>query len=188
MLRFLQARENIYNHFQNSSCSSYFCNPSNEHEFVAYNNSMYLLQDTAESLLAHRQQGFSPDSHQAYIEFWGVMQAAFIQQDTIDELYNTITNRKLNTKSLTAWHNLRNLRNICAGHPANKSLPKGSPTIRTFMGRDFGNYQSISYEQWDQVDGRSHPRANLGQLIDEYACDATNILNGILSIMQSKWP
>jgi len=54
---------------------------------------MYLLQDTSESLYVHRIKGFANDPHEAYIEFWGVMQAIFIQQDAISELYEAVTSK-----------------------------------------------------------------------------------------------
>lgn len=41
------------------------------------------------------KKGFSEDPHEAYLKFWGVMQAIIIQQDSICELYWAINDEKL---------------------------------------------------------------------------------------------
>ncbi len=55
----------------------------NEEIYSAYYISMYLIQDTYGAILAHQKKGFSEEPLLAYIEFWGVMQAIVIQQDSI---------------------------------------------------------------------------------------------------------
>ena len=168
MQRVATRRIEIYNHLQGStSCQTFFFAAAQEERFAAYYTSMYLLQDTTESLMAHREKDFSSNPLEAYIEFWGVMQALVIQQDSIAELYKAVTSSKLDTRNLTSWQALRTLRNTCAGHPANKARPKTSPTSRTFMGRSFGNYSAVTYEQWQSGDrqrggSKSHPVVNLG--------------------------
>ena len=73
---------------------------------------------------------------------------------------------------LPSWSALRRLRNECAGHPAKATGPRDAPTRRTFMGRGFGDYNSIKYEQWSPRDEVAHPTAELGRLLDAYAVDA----------------
>jgi len=55
----------------------------------------------------------------SYIEIWGVMQALSIQQDAITELHKVIVGNK--PKTGPAWSELRNLRHLTTGHPANRS-------------------------------------------------------------------
>ena len=77
---------------------------------------MYLMQDSTEALWTHRQRGFTEgDALLAYVEFWGVMQAVIIQQDSINELHEVIVGDNLDTGQLIGWHRLRDLRNECAG-------------------------------------------------------------------------
>ena len=59
----------------------------------------------------------------SYIEIWGVMQALSIQQDAITELHKVIVGNK--PKTGPAWSELRNLRHLTTGHPAN--LSQGVP-------------------------------------------------------------
>ena len=199
MNQLLETRQKIYDYFHsNDACQEFFFNNAREERYAAYYTSMYLISNTAESLWVHRQKGFSEDPHEAYIEFWGVMQAIIIQQDSIGELYWAINNQKLNWNDLKAWKKIRELRHICAGHPAKKDRPANKPLKRTFMGRSFGDYSSFHYEQWEMpastkkennpLENVSHPEIELGNLIDEYSGEATNKLIDILDSMKKQWP
>lgn len=184
-----EIREQIYDHFHKSkACGDFFFSDEQAARYAAYYTSMYLLQDTTESLSVHRTKGFSGDPHEAYIEFWGIMQAIIIQQDALCELYEAVKGSKLDTKGFKNWQYLRNLRNICAGHPAKKDRPKSAPLVRSFMGRGFGDYSSIRYEKWESGSGISHPEVNLGQVIDKYATEAETIITDIYSSIKNQWP
>ena len=192
-----QRRDDIDNYFQsNDSCRKYFLEPAHEEEFVAHYNSMYLLQDSTESLWLHRRRGFSSKPLLAYLEFWGAMQAVIIQQDSISEIYAVMVGTRLDAKArgLKAWLEIRELRNICAGHPAMKDKPKSTGLTRSFMGRSFGSYDEITYERWQsgkqgQSKGtRSHPRVQLGKLLDRYSIEAERQLANVLAAMKRRWP
>jgi len=189
MQRVATRRDEIYNYFHGSaSCQRFFFASAQEERYAAYYTSMYLLQDTTESLMVHRRKGFSSDPFEAYIEFWGVTQALFIQQDSISELHEAVTGSALDTRSMASWQSLRTLRNTCAGHPAKKDLPKTSPLSRTLMGRGFGNYSGVTYEQWQSGRSISHPAVDLGALIDSYATEAESQLAATLQSMKRQWP
>lgn len=191
MIRILDRRQEIYDYFQgNTGCQEYFLVPGHKAEYSAYYNSMYLLQDSTEGLWQHRSRGFANDPLQAYIEFWGVMQAINIQQDSICQLYIAILGKTLRAKdkNLVSWMALRELRNICAGHPVRKTLPDTEPLTRTFMGRGFGNYDEITYEQWQDGIGTTHPTVNLGALLDAYESEAEAQLLEVINELKRKWP
>lgn len=199
MDKILKTRQEIYDYFQsNNACQKFFFKTSKEDRYVAYYTSMYLISDATESLCVHRKKGFSEDPHEAYLEFWGIMQAIIIQQDSICELYWAINDEKLSWNDLTAWKQIREIRNICAGHPAKKDRPNNIPLKRTFMGRFFGNYSLFHYEQWGKpnslsksnniLDNITHPDIKLGKIIDNYSEEAANKLIEILQSMTKKWP
>lgn len=189
MKQIAEIRNAIYDYFQGSAeCQKFFYDLAHEEESVTYYNSMYLLQDTTESLWNHRKAGFSGNPLQAYIEFWGVMQAVFIQQEAIAELCEIITGKKLNPWSIKKWAEIRLLRNICAGHPVKKDIPRTASLTRSFMGRSFGGYNEMVYEQWQTGSGRSNPRIKLGVLLDEYAIEAAAQLDTVFSAMKKRWP
>jgi proline iminopeptidase len=100
MERLLSVREAIYNLFQGGPWLDFLVSKGDR--YAAYYMSMYLLQDTGEALHGHRQHGFSAGAMQAYLEFWGVMQALVIQQDAICELYQAVKGCKLAIKPNSA--------------------------------------------------------------------------------------
>lgn len=188
MRHFSEARERIYEFFHASAaCRSHFEDPSHESEYAAYYNSMYLLQDTCESLWHHRDKGFSKRARVAYIEFWGVMQAVIIQQDAALELVWALTGSRPSWANGSNALELRNLRNTCAGHPALQDRRKGQPIARSFMPRSFGSYDSVSYEIWQQGKGTSHSSAPLGALLDAYDMEAAGMLDAALRVASAKW-
>ena len=195
----LKIRERIYDFFHgNEDCQNFFFDDAQEERYAAYYTSMYLLQDTTESLFVHRKHGFSNDPLEAYIEFWGIMQAIFIQHDAICELYEAVTDSKLKIDDLSSWQELRFLRNTCAGHPAKRDRPNSKPLTRTFMGRSFGGYSLLTYEKWEKpkskspssspLENISHPQVDLGNLMDAYEKEATEIIHKILEFMEKEWP
>ena len=199
MDKILETRQEIYDYFQsNNACQEFFLNSSNKERYVAYYTSMLLIKNATESLWDHRNKGFSPDPPEAYLEFWGVMQAIIIQQDSIGELYWAVKSQKLDWNDLESWKKIREIRNICAGHPAKIDRPSDKPLKRTFMGPSFGNYSLFHYEQWEKpmtsskseyiLNNITHPEIKLGTIVDDYSEEAANKLREILQSMKKQWP
>lgn len=190
MDQILAIRPKIYDQFHGSTAGTeHFFKAEHAAEYAAYYTAMYLIQDTGESVWVHMKRGFSSDPHIAYIEFWGVMQAIEIQQDAILELYKAVIGSKPTIPENSVWWKIRDLRILCAGHPANRSH-KVPATQRTFMSRHFGDYSCIKYELWDArtPTQRSHPVFNLGAMIDLYDVVGAQILKEVLNAMAEKWP
>ncbi len=182
MERLLSVREEIYNQFQAGPWIDFFVKKSNGARYDAYYTSMYLLQDTGEALYQHRQRGFGVDDLQAYLEFWGVMQAFFIQQDAICELYEAVKGCKLKIKPDSAWGKLREFRNRAAGHPAKRD--RGAPFTRTFMARGFGQYPAIKVHEWHATSGtETCSTNNLAVMMDAYEREATSYLREVLAVL-----
>jgi hypothetical protein len=189
MIQLLKVHAAIYDQFHGSSAGpAFFFRPENVDAYAAYYTSMYLIQDTGEAVLTHMTRDFSSDAMQAYLEFWGVMQAIDIQQDAIFQMHEAVVGTAPTIQSGSAWAQLRNTRHLCAGHPANRKHGVPAPQ-RTFMSRSFGNYDRIQYELWDASTGQTtHPVIDLRHMINRYDAEASAVLNGILSTMKSKWP
>ncbi len=177
----LQTRSSIYDRFHSdSTAQNYFNKQGNKDAFAAYYTSMYLIQDTGEAIYSHMKQGFSNDPMNAYIEFWGVMQAIIIQQDAICELYHAVTGKELVWSKLTAWVELRKTRNSCAGHPANQGRGVQAHR-RSFIGRMGMTYENIKYEMWDaDTEQTTFPKINLKKMIYEYDKEASSVLQDVL--------
>jgi hypothetical protein len=57
------------------------------------------------------------------------------------------------------------------------------------MGRSFGTYRSIKYEQYNSVlDTRTYPTFNLEALIQSYDEEAASVLGAVLAEMKRKCP
>ena len=129
MDKVLQVRSKIYDQFHHSAAGpDFFFKDVHADEYAAHYTSMYLIQDTGEAVWKHLRRGFSGDPLTAYLEFWGVMQALTIQQDAIRELHNAVVGSFPVTSTLSGWQAIRDTRNLCAGHPAKRSV--GVPKTR----------------------------------------------------------
>ncbi|WP_027362082.1 hypothetical protein [Halodesulfovibrio aestuarii] len=179
-----QVRIDIYNFFHSSEeCQKYFFEPKNADEYARYYTSMYLIQDTIDGVQAHIHKGFSDDSSLAYIELCGVMQAIFIQQDSISTLVKIVKGEKLSPEEESGWQKIRTLRNQCVGHPGNQGRK-----YRSFFGRFDFSYAALEYERKDR-DAREPERinVNLEAWVRDYAEEAAGHLSGVLEAMRSRW-
>jgi hypothetical protein len=192
MDRLLGIRSAIYDHFHASRIrEDYFLQPGRRDRFAQYETAMLLLQDTGEALWSHRHREFSPSPMMAYIEFWGVVQAVIIQQDALVELAASVGAPAVSGGA--AWKDIRDFRNLLVGHPANKtSGPKSygaKGPMRSFMGRQEKTYRELTYELWDGgAQTVSHPRVDLGKMIDAYEVEAADHLEVVLAHLRRQWP
>lgn len=192
MDRLLRIRSAIYDHFHASDIrEGYFLQPGHRDRFAQYETAMLLLQDTGEALWTHRRREFSPSPMMAYIEFWGVVQAVIIQQDALVELATSVGAPAVHGGP--AWRDIRDFRNLLVGHPAKKaSGPKSDGArgpMRSFMGRQEKAYREMTYELWDGGAQKvSHPKVDLGQMIDAYEAEAADHLAAIFAHLRRVWP
>lgn len=189
MNNIIQAHGAIYTFYQSSRVmQAHFSLAAQDDAYATYYTSMYLIQDTSEAVCTHMRKGFPNDPMQAYIDFWGIMQALSIQQDAICELHKAILGKQCNTSGFVAWTSLRDTRNLCVGHPANRAHGRPKPQ-RAFMGRNFGVYSQITYEVWDAHSRQtSHQAFDLAELIKRYDTEASGLLLDIFQTMKRRWP
>lgn len=199
MERVLDGREAIYDFFDSSkSCQEFFFRSGNEDNFAAYYTSMVLLQDTSDAILAHRAKDFSDVPLQAYIEFWGIMQAVSLQQEALEELYRVIGGENLALGGFPFWGKIREKRNELAGRPAKKDRTKKHGVRRSFFGAHGIKYSGVRFEQYtesgptktrifDDTGITTMAAFGLGDLITGYAGEADEVLQRILSCMEDRW-
>ncbi len=175
----LKVREAIYEHIETcNKCD--FHQTSTHNSFIIYCVSKDTIQDTAEALWSHRRNGFSKDTFVKYIEYYGLLQAIYLQQDAISALYKLFIGNKPDISSKPCWNQLRNLRHCTAGHPVGR---------RKFLSRNAISYNEVEYTWWPE--GKRYPKnkiVNLSELLDKYSLEATSILQSILKFINQKCP
>lgn len=115
--------------------------------------------------------GFSNNPWRSYIEVWGYLQAIVISQDSLKELYWSITGEKLDTAPYNYWREARDYRIEIAGHPINRKN-----RFRSFFGRGRHDIKRFKYERFDGQKSVSsdamapveHPEVNLADLCSHY--------------------
>jgi hypothetical protein len=188
MNKIMQVRQELADHWHRCGATTGALFASDD-AFAAFYTSKFLIQDTAEAVWTHMEKGFSSKPLGAYIEFWGIMQALIIQQDAIKEMHKSVCGQTPNIPSPSAWSELRDLRNRCAGHPSDNTFSRKGSHVRSFMGRGFGNYERITYEEYDSAsEARSLPAFNLRRLIGSYDAEAAAILSAALIEMRRRCP
>jgi hypothetical protein len=116
MHKTLGARDRIYDHTSSPSCKwQDFCS---QEESERYGIAKDTIQDTAEALYTHRRTGFIRDKHLRYLEYCGILQAIYMQQDAICALNRLfLPSMKIDWDVFPHWKALRELRNDTVGHP-----------------------------------------------------------------------
>ncbi len=146
---------------------------STDDRYTAFCVAKDWLQDTGEALLCHRRKGFSPDPYQGYIEFWGVLQATFVQQDALAEMRYAASGKWQGAETMggRGWKSLRDLRNRIGGHPTRKDRGTDKKMLRSVTSRQTMTYDAISV-MFDTDGKRSHANINLGEMMDAYDREA----------------
>lgn len=199
MLKILEIRELINNHYDAStSFQEFFSGKKKADPFASYYTSKFLLQDSTEGLMAHRERGFGDNHLLSYIEFWGVLQAVIIQQDSIKTLYKLFLRKRLKARPNSKWIEVRRFRNLCGGHPAAVKEPRGKAfkvRYRSFFGRGAATYSAMNYEVWDGwkkadlLNGNPIVKTKeFGVLLDLYAVEAGGYMAEILVEIKRRWP
>ena len=180
MNKVLKERKKIYDHIDGSQSLCKWSEQASHTELEQYCIAKDTIQDTGEALLAHRQVGFNTDSSRRYIEYYGVLQAVYMQQDSIGALHKIFDpKQKLEFCNYPAWKELRDLRNDTAGHPVGRLKRLNRYSI---------SYNSVNY-QWlpnEDISSWESICVNLAALLDSYDIEAAGILTDIFIEMSQR--
>jgi len=163
----LTARMKIYDHIQNWSACHWFDRATHD-EYITYCVAKDTIQDTGETLLVHRQRGFSSDQYERYFEYYGILQAVYMQQDAVSALHRLFVGAALDVSDKASWSQIRDLRNDTAGHPVGR---------KRFLNRNAIGYDRVNYSWWPE--GSRFPKSEdiaLAKLMDSYATEAAEVL------------
>lgn len=174
MNKILEAREKIYDHIQNCGWQ----NKCAHNEFEVYCIAKDTIQDTGETLLLHRQHDFVKDVYRRYVEYYGVLQAVYMQQDAINALFKLfMAQQEIDFATLPNWQELRDLRDDTVGHPVGR---------RKRLNRNVIGYDCVNY-LWcpnTKMSSWKSKKVNLARLLDEYDTEAAGVLYSIFSQLE----
>lgn len=178
MNKILAAQEKIYDYIEDSKCG--WSETCSDIDFEKYCIAKDTIQDTAEGLLEHRKQGFTDDVYRRYIEYYGVLQAVYMQQDAITALFKLfMTPEAIDFDALPNWCELRALRDDTVGHPVGR-LKR--------LNRNGIAYNCVNY-QWcpgTNISSWGSKNVNLAALLDKYDPEAANVLESIFRRLQAE--
>jgi hypothetical protein len=175
----LQERAKIYDHIYGSQSNCTWLTNASHKDSEKCCIAKDTIQDTGEALLAHRSTGFHGDVRQRYIEYYGVLQAVYMQQDSIFTLYKLFgPQANLDFSLYPAWSKLRDLRNDTVGHPVGKLKRLNRSAI---------SYGRVNYQYWPSEDLSTlkSTDVNLARELDNYEQEAATILKLIVSEMSN---
>jgi hypothetical protein len=173
----LVAREKIYDHIQNQSVC-HWSDRATHDQYVTYCVTKDTILDTAETLLVHRKKGFVKDIYERYIEYYGVLQAVYMQQDAICALHRLFVKTELELSDMSNWKQVRELRNLTVGHPVGR---------KRFLSRNVISYDRVNYLWWPK--GNRFPKSenvSLATVIDDYAAEAAVVLERLHVVLESE--
>lgn len=145
------------------------------------------LDDTCLALLDYESQGFGKNNGEKYLRLYGTLQAIFLQQDAIHFLYKIFLKKELIPESVSAWSEIRNIRNLTIGHPIEKTKGEKKPkrcTISRITITDKGFLAQIwnSYICKDE-----YKNYDLWSIYKSYKSEAISYLKKIRNVQNKKW-
>lgn len=147
---------------------------------------MDALGDSGLGMEYYEASGIGDKDGEKYLKLYGLLQAVFLQQDSIRQLYRIFLGDDLQPASKLAWTRIRDLRNLAVGHPMDKKDKAGTKCcfisgIRTADDR-FNLavwYKDKCEYEFEDID--------LKGLYELYKLDAVKYLERIYKAQVAKW-
>lgn len=149
-------------------------------------SSLYVLEDTQltidlyrkKNIIVENQSNWLDDKAKNYILIYGILQAMYIQQDSIINICETI---KICDKSIILNNNdilyIRNLRNSCTGHPSNNRNKSNNFISQTSLSQYSFSYLAVDKDKSEVIE------INILDLIEKQNKNINSILDKIVSYL-----
>jgi hypothetical protein len=141
-------------------------------------------EDTTLALSNYESGAIGSDDGEKYLKLYGFLQAIFLQQDAIRELHRLFVGNFADPADMSAWKQLRELRNLTVGHPIEKGGKE--QRRRTFITRVSLKRDGFDYQVWHGGTGNtSFESADLLTLYVTYEKEAAFHLRKIITGLSS---
>jgi hypothetical protein len=155
-------------------------------EWMALCVAMDTLEDSCEALEYYEDSGIGNEIGEKYIKLYGLLQAIFLQQDSIRQLYLAFQGNYSQPDDDSAWTKIRNLRNLTVGHPLEKNNKTG--TKRVFISQVTIGGHGFQLIIWDKNKRRDQIEdVDLKALYEAYKSEAVKHLEKIHQAQITKW-
>ena len=147
-------------------------------EWYALCVAMDTIGDTCLSLEYYEASGIGDEYGEKYLKLYGLLQAIFLQQDSIREIYRIFLRSELQPNSDSAWIRIRDLRNLTVGHPIEKKHK--TETKRCFISRVTIHSDGFQLIIWNKnKEEKESEKVNLKSLYEKYKIEAVKYLKSI---------
>ncbi len=144
--------------------------------------SLDVAEDAMAAISCFLSGGIGNDVGERYLRLYGALQAVFLQQDAILKLCKLFLGSWTEPGALSAWKELRSLRNLTVGHPIERGT--GDHIRRSFVTQISLANDGFDYQVWHKDTSTfSFERAELIKLLMEYAKEAAQSLEGLLPVL-----
>jgi hypothetical protein len=155
-------------------------------EWYALCVAMDTLEDSCLALQYYEASGIGDEYGERYLKLYGLLQAVFLQQDSIRQLYRTFVGTHLESDSHSAWMRIRDLRNLTVGHPIEKRDKTG--TKRCFISRVTIETDEFRLRVWNKDEGRyEFEDVDLKHLYESYKSEAIEHLEEVHRAQLNRW-
>ena len=139
---------------------------------------MDTMGDTCLSLEYYEASGIGNKCGEKYLKLYGLLQAIFLQQDSIRRIYRIFLGSDLQPDSNSAWKRMRELRNLTIGHPIERKHEAGIK--RCFISRITICSDGFQLMVWNKnIEKDEFEDINLKSLYEKYKTEAVEYLKSI---------
>ncbi len=149
---------------------------------------MDVLGDTCIALMHFEENGIGEPFGENYLRLYGLFQAVILQQDAIQSLFQLIVQSTLSYPAGSFWKQIRDLRNMVAGHPLDKRGAPQQGDLRIFISRISITSNSFDLMICEELTGniKSQP-IGYRTIYEEYKIEALDALSTIENAQIKRW-
>jgi hypothetical protein len=155
-------------------------------EWIILCVSMDILGDTCLALEYYENSGLGDKDGEKYLNLYGLLQAIFLQQDAICQLFQIFMKSNLKPDANSEWMRIRYVRNLVAGHPIEKKDKKG--TKRCLISRATIQSDTFQLIVWKKEENKDEIEdVELKSLFNKYKSESIKHLETIYQAQIKNW-
>jgi hypothetical protein len=154
---------------------------------------MDTIEDTNLAIKNFQDKGIGQEIGEQYLRIYGLLQAVFLQQDSVRFLHKLFKERFEKCESLEKWavsgdwRKIRAYRNLTIGHPIECTSAETEDTKRVYIDRNSISSNSFEIIKWSKNEKRNQKQfVNLKEMIKQYWREKEKVLSEIKNFLENK--